>query len=246
LSELKAILGRAETVESKDPRMGYYLRQYAADRGVQLHRSSKDKAAGAFLGLLLSRLEDEQAVLTTTGVLPDDPAAYVKGFSMRLFKAADDGDRSGVRTMNIAKTFLMAAGCFEAVALWGAVPENVAEKIKYAKWRALEITRACKAGTVAEEPPYQGDPSEESETDVPEPQVPVAPQNPKPAVSSHQSDFSGAFTTVKVSQGSVPPMDVVNQARKQVKEALSALQFDDVRTAVELLRGSLAKLEPYV
>eukprot|EP00762_Andalucia_godoyi_P005961 ANDGO_00020.mRNA.1 Protein HOMOLOG OF MAMMALIAN LYST-INTERACTING PROTEIN 5 len=302
LGSLKGFLSRAEEVENRDPRMAYFCRQYAAQLGVELHQSNRgNKEVAAFLGRLLEKLETEKETLASAGILPDDGLAYVKGFSMKIFMAADDADRAGTRTMGTAKSFFASSTFFEVCGLFGTVESAVKEKIRYSKWRAAEIAKGLKSGTPIADPPVAGDDMEEDKSStvassasfVPVPSAPPPPYTTSSGPSTNTLPAGGLYNLYNApppSYASVPvysqnpptpfapqpaprqpvsaptaapvsrtlanvppvvpskaaaPVAVIAKAQKNCKEAISALQFDDVATAVRILKDALQSLEPF-
>lgn len=64
--------------------------------------------------------------------------SQVENVASELFQKADDSDRSGNHGLQVAKDFLAAANIFEACKQFtddGTLPEDLAEKSKYGKWR---------------------------------------------------------------------------------------------------------------
>merc|ERR1719502_779920 len=122
---------------------------------------------GFVLGLM-DELEAEKKALGES----EAPAVEVENLAQDLFSRADDADRAGQSTLPTAKTFLAAAHIFEVGKQFGEPPADILEKIKYAKWRFVEICKATKerrapapprgteppAGGSAEPPPEDGPP----------------------------------------------------------------------------------------
>jgi vacuolar protein sorting-associated protein VTA1 len=100
-------------------------------------------------------------------------SAYVENFALRVFASADDEDRRGAATRKTAKKFLAAATFFEVLnvfedhgpsesvrlvfVVYSENPANAfsslpskftqhEEKVRYAKWRAGDISKALREG----------------------------------------------------------------------------------------------------
>ena len=74
-----------------------------------------------------------------------DKHAHVENFALELFEKADDADRKGQSNLATAKVFNSAYHVMEACKQFGGeLPEDMLEKIKYAKWRVVEIAKATK------------------------------------------------------------------------------------------------------
>merc|ERR1719487_850062 len=91
---------------------------------------------------LMDELEKEKAGV---GDL-EDAAVQVENFGQDLFQKADDADRSGRSDLKTGKVFLAASNVLESCKQFGELPPDLSEKIKYAKWRFVEIAKATKEG----------------------------------------------------------------------------------------------------
>jgi hypothetical protein len=88
----------------------------------------------------MDQLESEKAALGEA----DSPSVQVENYAHSLFEKADDADRAGERGLQTAKTFKASANIFEACKQFGELPSDLLEKIKYAKWRFVELCKAAK------------------------------------------------------------------------------------------------------
>lgn len=285
LGGCRLYLDRADEFEERDPRMSYFLRQFVVHRGISILRSSAasgspqdTSAIKKFLGDLMNQLESEKSALEEAGIFPKDKAAeaaYVKGFAMRLFSRADDLDRAPSTTLsvyaNVIKLFVAAACCFEACELFEDVMPEVADRIRYAKFRATAIHKALQQNQTPAKP---DDISAAAEISAPVPDpvvsqptttttppitttttttITAAPTAWQPVMQAtrHNATLVGTpmapLPTAAADRQSFQsaPVAVVVQAQKLCKEAAAALQFDDVRTAIASLRKALHTLQPY-
>lgn len=85
-----------------------------------------------------------------------DASTYMREFAARIFKRADDEDRAGRANKETARAFLHASIFFESCKLFGALPAEIAELVRYAKWRAGQINTAVREGRQVT-PPQSGD-----------------------------------------------------------------------------------------
>lgn len=67
-------------------------------------------------------------------------------FASRIFLAADNEDRAGQATKKTGRLFLVASQFFEVMRVFGELPEEIEERIKYAKWKAADIIKALNEG----------------------------------------------------------------------------------------------------
>ena len=148
--ELKRItqyIRRAEELDNdKRPQsriVAYYCRQYAVQTGIQLSNSD---AARACLSQLLSSLETEKKALAVFSV--DECATICKNFALEIFTRADNEDRAGVANKSTAKTFYASAVFLKMIEQFGedSMDEELTEKWKYARWKAMDINKAITEG----------------------------------------------------------------------------------------------------
>uniref|UniRef100_A0A7S0NUH5 Vta1/callose synthase N-terminal domain-containing protein n=1 Tax=Calcidiscus leptoporus TaxID=127549 RepID=A0A7S0NUH5_9EUKA len=170
LKPVKPYLDRAAELKQKDPIVSYHCGFYALQEAMKL-RANLPKADMGFVLSLMERLEQEKAQLPEI----DDAAVHIENFGQELFMRADDADRAGRSNLNTGKAFLAAANVLETCKQFGDLPADLAEKVKYAKFRFVEIAKATKEGRAAA-PPRGTEPSEPSE-----PSRASADETPPPA-----------------------------------------------------------------
>ncbi|RKP23927.1 Vta1 like-domain-containing protein [Syncephalis pseudoplumigaleata] len=148
-SSLKFIapfLAKGSEMQAHDAVIAYFCNVYAAQLAVE--KGVADTESRTFLMALLERLEQEKAALAGHEALEDKAVskAYVEQFALNIFKRADDEDRAAKATINTARSFQAAAVFMETCSTFDDLDDDIAQKIKYAKWRALEILKAIKHG----------------------------------------------------------------------------------------------------
>jgi vacuolar protein sorting-associated protein VTA1 len=155
----------------------------------------------------------------------------------------------------------------------GKLDADIENKQRYAEWRAAEITKACREGRMASAPLADDEGEERRELAVeaetssaaPEVELPQAPRHqppppPPPHVASGAPVGVNANAPSKVVTGKAPmiqcgrappgvappKIDVgsIADAQRHAKNAVSALGFDDINTAVEALERALKILGP--
>ena len=146
---------------------------YAAQVGISLKAIGVPNRS--FLAALLTMLEGLRSTVGSSDAITVESAssAYVENFALRLFASADNEDRRGAATRKTAKKFLAAATFFEVlnvfedrgpweavspvfIMLFEALANTLArspleftqheEKVRYAKWRAADISKALREG----------------------------------------------------------------------------------------------------
>lgn len=112
----------------------------------------------------------------------------------------------------------------EVLKLYGPLPDDLEEKIKYSKWKASEIMKQEQIlpSLSGKYPPEQS----KSSTDLLETlNIPDRlPEDYKP-------------------KESVDNTQILTQAEKQARQAISAILFEDVPAAIECLNRSLSYLK---
>ncbi|KAG6333180.1 hypothetical protein ID866_5910 [Astraeus odoratus] len=164
LKTIAPFLQRAEELVEREPIIAYWCAYYAAQLGITL--KAKDTASRTVLFDLLTALERLKAEIGPNDAIDMEAAsaAYVENFALKVFKMADDEDRAGRATKSTAKKFLAASNFFEvlkvfpkseiseAVGLLPSLPKIILSlfqteaKIKYAKWKAADISKALREG----------------------------------------------------------------------------------------------------
>jgi vacuolar protein sorting-associated protein VTA1 len=109
----------------------------------------------------MDRLEAYKTENAHNDAVVDDVAAkaYMENFALETFNRADDAQRNNKVTRQTADTFQASATFMDVLSIWGALDPDIAAKSKFAKFHALRIAKAIKAGedpnatnTVVEQP----------------------------------------------------------------------------------------------
>ncbi|GAQ79728.1 vacuolar protein sorting-associated protein VTA1 [Klebsormidium nitens] len=147
-------LQRADELQKHDPLISYYCRMYAVDKGIKIPKAQRTQTTNDLLKSILIQLEkDKKAVKLNE---QDDPM-YVEGFALNVFAKADKQDRAGKADLNTAKTFYAASIFFDMLRQFGELHPDIAEKQKYAVWKAADIRAALRDGRKPMAGPPGGD-----------------------------------------------------------------------------------------
>ncbi|KAK4987251.1 hypothetical protein LTR50_004763 [Elasticomyces elasticus] len=93
----------------------------------------------------LERTKNENA--GNDAILDDVAAsAYIEQFALETFERADDAVRANKASRQVADTFQAAATFLDLMNIWAPVDQEITSKSKYAKYHALRIAKALKAG----------------------------------------------------------------------------------------------------
>ena len=173
---------------------------------------------------------------------------------MKLFEWADKEDRASKFGKNVVKAFYTAGNLFDIMQVFGELTPEITHARKYCKWKAAYIHNCLKKGEIPIPGPVGGDEENKNEesgdaevegasgggwTQPPQvpsqppqntPQVPERPQPPPTVATSGLSD--NPTTDV------IEP-EKVTKVQKLCKFASSALDYDDVDTAIKNLTEAL-------
>lgn len=255
----------------RDPIVHYWCLFYAVQSGMDIGKKSPE--ALQYLTSLLSILEDMKKKLGGEEALTQDlvAQAHIENFAMKLFDYADKNDRQSNFTKGVIRAFYTAGHLIDVLSLFGELDENLISTRKYAKWKATYIHSCMKNGETPK-PGSAGSHNDDlndfnmriprTETRE-EPQStmdgPVPPNSVlNPIASSHLiSDSASVLETcenlhISDAKDSSPEMcensggltlDDYMEAQKYAKYAVSALSYEDSKTAIESLMKALAILK---
>ncbi|PWN53156.1 DUF605-domain-containing protein [Violaceomyces palustris] len=146
LKQIAPFLQRANELRTADPVMAYWCSYYAAQQGISSGLDSKQSKL--FLLDLMDSLEAQKAKLSSNDAVTDDAAscAYVENFALKVFVGADNEDRAAKATKATARKFIAASNFIELLKVFGQLEPEMAEKLKYAKWKAADIAKALREG----------------------------------------------------------------------------------------------------
>ncbi|EPQ28885.1 uncharacterized protein PFL1_03686 [Pseudozyma flocculosa PF-1] len=162
LKPLKPFIQRANELRTADRVISYWCLYYAAQLGIGAN--AKQPESKQFLFSLLDTLEALKAQLADNDAVTNDiaSAAYVENFALKVFVQADNQDRAGRATRETASRFLAASQLLELLKVFNQLDPDMQAKIKYAKVKATDITKALKEGRKPHPGPAGGDPNEEA------------------------------------------------------------------------------------
>lgn len=142
--------------------------------GAGLH--SADSECTAYTTALMEKLEETKADMPGEDALLDDVAAsaYCEQFALQTFAKGDKDMTEGTVTATTADTLMAASTFLDTLNIWKKDDPEVASKTKYAKYHALRIIKAIKAG----EDPNATNPVREQEQQPPSPPL-LDPADPE-------------------------------------------------------------------
>ncbi|KAI8826932.1 Vta1 like-domain-containing protein [Fimicolochytrium jonesii] len=312
LKYMTPYLQRAHELQAKEPVVAYYCKFYALKLAIS--KGGHSKEAQGYLGQMLEEVEQDKKNLAGNEAITNDVVGYahLENFALKIFLNADAEDRQGRASKKTAKVFLAASIFLDLLRVFGEIDAEIADKIRYSKFKAADIIKALREGRTPtpglpgeELPPDESesappggngepagslphpdfgspyDPSYDPNTiprdnfappsapsshfepnSYPPPQSqsgPSYPQYPDAPPPSQQPYNPPPSSPKKTAQTSIPPSSTsaktaqqayeinykaVQSAQKHSKFAISALQYDDVASAIENLEKALAILRP--
>ncbi|GLV38797.1 Vesicle trafficking 1 [Carabus blaptoides fortunei] len=292
---LKAIahyLKVAEEHDNRDIVISYWCRLHALEVAMKI-TNTKAPEVSKMLISLMDWLEATKGTQSNNDGITSKMCAQatVENYALKLFKYADEQDRAENYGKNVVKAFYTAGILMDVLTSFGELSEDIAEKRKYAKWKAAYIHNCLKAG----EQPVSGPMANSDENDddftpvnnssnadsVPSNEGPIDSYTGGPGWNNFPSEptpppsFPGVSppTLPSVSAQVVPTTpfvptpapapavvptptmtfpttttatldaEQISKAQKYCKWALSALNYDDIKSAIENLQKALYLLQ---
>ncbi|XP_051501103.1 vacuolar protein sorting-associated protein VTA1 homolog isoform X2 [Myxocyprinus asiaticus] len=265
LKAIQHLLRTAQEHDKRDPVIAYYCRLHAMQTGMKL--DSKTPECRKFLVKLMDQLEMMKKELSDNESISQEVVgnAHVENYAVKMFLYADNEDRSGRFHKNMIKSFYTASLLFDVLSVFGELSEENIQQRKYAKWKAAYIHNCLKNGETPQAGPIGMDEEAYDDEFGAEGGGPsIAPQGPpqfQPSFHGHPTNQppTSSFSNILIPPGShapantpaeIPPPegDVrltpedFTRAQKYCKYAGSALQYEDVATAVQNLQKALKLL----
>lgn len=96
----------------------------------------------------MDKLEAAKVANAAEPAITDDltAKAYMENFALEVFQRGDNEQRANRVTRQTADTFQAAAVFLNSLAIWGPLDDEAAQKSRFAKYHALRIVKAIKAG----------------------------------------------------------------------------------------------------
>eukprot|EP00429_Kryptoperidinium_foliaceum_P115325 CAMPEP_0176293432 /NCGR_PEP_ID=MMETSP0121_2-20121125/56607_1 /TAXON_ID=160619 /ORGANISM="Kryptoperidinium foliaceum, Strain CCMP 1326" /LENGTH=162 /DNA_ID=CAMNT_0017634397 /DNA_START=18 /DNA_END=502 /DNA_ORIENTATION=- len=137
-------LQRADELMTHEPVVSYYCRLHAISllgKGRTAHTLSAEGTSR--LVAELTKAEEQKAKLDLTCA-----QETVEAFALSVFEAADSKDKAGLTDEASKRQFYVAGQFLDACAAFydGQLPPDLAEKSRYAKFRAMQIHDCLKRG----------------------------------------------------------------------------------------------------
>uniref|UniRef100_A0A8C6ATW4 Vacuolar protein sorting-associated protein VTA1 homolog n=1 Tax=Monodon monoceros TaxID=40151 RepID=A0A8C6ATW4_MONMO len=254
-------LRTAQEHDKRDPVVAYYCRLYAMQTGMKI--DSKTPECRKFLSKLMDQLEALKKQLGDNEAVTQEivGCAHLENYALKMFLYADNEDRAGRFHKNMIKSFYTASLLIDVITVFGELTDENVKHRKYARWKATYIHNCLKNG----ETPQAGPVGIEEDNDVEENEdagtasLPSQPPQPSSSTYDPSNMPSSSYTGIQIPPGAHAPANTPAEvphstgdirltpedfarAQKYCKYAGSALQYEDVSTAVQNLQKALKLL----
>ncbi|XP_021569746.1 vacuolar protein sorting-associated protein VTA1 homolog isoform X6 [Carlito syrichta] len=188
--------------------------------------------------------------------------AHLENYALKMFLYADNEDRAGRFHKNMIKSFYTASLLIDVITVFGELTDENVKHRKYARWKATYIHNCLKNGETPQAGPVgiEEDNDVEENEDVGAASMPTqSPQSTSFSTYDPGNMPSSNYTGIQIPPGAHAPANTPAEvphsagdirltpedfarAQKYCKYAGSALQYEDVSTAVQNLQKALKLL----
>ncbi|KAI5366293.1 Putative vacuolar protein sorting-associated protein Vta1 [Septoria linicola] len=139
---------RAAQLEKFRPIVAYWCEYYILQIILNRQLHTTDEECTNYAMQLMDKLESYKAENAANDAVVDDVAAkaYIENFALETFHRADEAQRNNKVTKQTADTFQASATFMDLLTIWGQMDQEFSAKSKFAKFHALRIAKAIKAG----------------------------------------------------------------------------------------------------
>ncbi|KIW20140.1 hypothetical protein PV08_00715 [Exophiala spinifera] len=147
-ADISRFAHRAAQLEKPKPIIAYWCEYWIINQILTKGLHNTDQECLAYTTTLMDKLEQFKSEHVEEAAVTDDVAgkAYVEQFGLETFDRADNAIRANKASRQTADTFQASATFLDLLQIWGPVEPEIAAKVKYAKYHALRIAKALKAG----------------------------------------------------------------------------------------------------
>ncbi|KAJ5791202.1 uncharacterized protein N7518_008213 [Penicillium psychrosexuale] len=139
---------RAAQIENAKPVIAYWCNFHIVNQIIERGLHNSDDAIKLYTTSLVDKLEQFKVENPDNDTVTDTVAAsaYVEQFGLEVFSRAEAAMNANKVTKQTADTFQAAATFLELCSIWGPLDPELAGRIKFAKFHAVRIVKAFKAG----------------------------------------------------------------------------------------------------
>ncbi|OOO13006.1 hypothetical protein OAory_01007550 [Aspergillus oryzae] len=155
---------RAAQLERVKPVVAYWCNFWIVNQIIEKGLHTSDDEVKLYTTELVDKLENFKNENPDNETVTDAVAAnaYVEQFGLEIFGRAEATMRANKVTKQTADTFQAAATFLELCQIWNRLEPETAAKIKFAKYHAVRIAKAIRAG----EDPNESNPVMKDEDEI--------------------------------------------------------------------------------
>ncbi|CZT19584.1 uncharacterized protein RCC_05435 [Ramularia collo-cygni] len=139
---------RAAQIEKFRPIVTYWCEYYILQQILSRQLHASDEECTNYAMQLMEKMENYKSANAANDAVVDDMAAkaYIENFALETFNRGDEAQRANKVTKQTADTFQASVTFMDLLTIWSPLEPEIAAKSKFAKFHALRIARAFKAG----------------------------------------------------------------------------------------------------
>jgi vacuolar protein sorting-associated protein VTA1 len=147
-ADVQRFATRAAQLEKYRPVVSYWLEYFILQIILNKQLHTTDDEVQNYAIELMDKLEAYKSANASNDAVVDDVAAkaYMEEFGLETFERAENAQRENKVTRATADTFQAAATFLDVQTIWAPLDGECAAKSKFAKFHALRIAKALKAG----------------------------------------------------------------------------------------------------
>ena len=147
-ADVQRFATRAAQLERYRPVVSYWLEYFILQIILNKQLHTTDDEVQNYAIQLMDKLEAYKSANASNDAVVDDVAAkaYMEEFGLETFERAEKAQRENKVTRATADTFQAAATFLDVQTIWAPLEGECAAKSKFAKFHALRIAKALKAG----------------------------------------------------------------------------------------------------
>ncbi|KAK0879528.1 hypothetical protein LTR87_006615 [Friedmanniomyces endolithicus] len=145
---IQPFANRATQLEKYRPIVWYWCEYHILQQILSKQLHLGDDEVQNYAVQLMDTLETFKTSNSANDAITDDLAAkaYIENFATETFNRGDETQRTNKVTRQTADTFQAAATFIDLMTIWGQLDAEMAAKSRYAKYHAVRIAKAIKAG----------------------------------------------------------------------------------------------------
>ncbi|KAL8972540.1 MAG: hypothetical protein Q9197_002731 [Variospora fuerteventurae] len=139
---------RAGQLEKAKPAIAYWCNYWIVNQLISRGLHNIDDDCIRYTTELMDKLEKTKIEHGDDDTITDDVAAqvFVEQFALETLQRADNAMKANRASRQTADTLLAAAAFLELRQVWEKLDPETSSRVKYAKYHALRIAKAVKAG----------------------------------------------------------------------------------------------------